>query len=113
MLYKIMTLRMHDIPDKFQQYDHGILENLKKYKQFHPPTYDLSKIKVPVFLHYASNDWMADPRDVNRLYMELGNPVGKIRVPYETFGHLDFAWAKDGKELLYDELIGLIEQFRT
>ncbi|XP_043269207.1 uncharacterized protein [Venturia canescens] len=98
---------------EFQQYDHGFWGNWKKYKQLRPPRYDLSKVKVPVYLHYSTNDWMADPTDVDHLYRELGNPVGKFLVPHGSFGHLDFAWAKDAKELLYDELISYINKYKN
>ncbi|XP_043269208.1 uncharacterized protein [Venturia canescens] len=96
---------------KFQQYDHGWVKNWRKYKSLRPPLYDLSRIKVPVSLHYASNDWLSDPRDVDHLYRELGNPIGKFRVPHESFGHIDFLWAKDGKELLYDKIVSLMKKY--
>lgn len=85
--------------------------NLKKYKRLRPPVYDLSKIKVPVHLHYSSSDWFASPRDVDRLHKELGNPVGKFRVPHEKFAHLDFLWANDGRPLLYDKIVGLMKKY--
>lgn len=51
-------------------------------------------------------------QDVDQLYKELGNPFGKFRVPHEQFNHLDFMWAKDVKELLYDKILSLMTNFQ-
>lgn len=45
---------------KFQQYDEGtILANMRRYGTAKPPEYDLSKVKVPIYLHYGLNDYLA------------------------------------------------------
>lgn len=51
-------------------------------------------------------------QDVEELYKNLGNPFGKFRVPHEQWNHLDFMWAKDVKELLYDKIISLMTHFQ-
>lgn len=50
-------------------------------------------------------------QDVDKLYKELGNPYGKFRVPHDKFNHLDFMWAIDVKDLLYDKILSLMTQF--
>lgn len=107
-----MKSRYYIFTGKFQQYNHGIIGNLKKYKRLRPPVYDLSKIRVPVSLHYGQNDALTVPKDVERLYKELGNPIGKFKVPNDKFAHLDFVWAKDGKRLVYDKIVSLMERYR-
>ncbi|EZA48594.1 hypothetical protein DMN91_011689 [Ooceraea biroi] len=99
------------LPGKFRQYDYNILGNLKRYGKLTPPSYDLGKIKVPVSLHYGTNDWLVNVKDVDKLYRSLGNPYGKFRVPYKKFNHLDFMWAIDVKELLYDKILSLMTHF--
>lgn len=47
-------------PGKFRQYDYGLIRNNKKYGSSVPPNYELSKIQVPVSLHYGVNDWLAN-----------------------------------------------------
>ncbi|XP_020279760.1 lipase 3-like [Pseudomyrmex gracilis] len=96
---------------KFKQYDHGIIANKKIYNQVKPPNYNLKKIQVPVVLHYSKNDWLANVKDVENLYTELGNPFGKFLVPDKRFNHIDFMWAKNGKELLYDYILDQMKQF--
>lgn len=44
---------------KFQQFDYGVIQNLKIYNSVEPPNYDTSKISVPIVLYYANNDWCA------------------------------------------------------
>lgn len=92
----------------FRRYDYGRLSNWKIYRSFTPPTYDLFRITAPVFLHYVDVDVFADLRDVNRLFRELGRPVGLFRVPHDTFSHLDFMWGTGAKTLLYDRTINLM-----
>lgn len=43
---------------RFQQFDFGRKRNMKHYGQDRPPMYDVSKIKVPINLFWAENDWM-------------------------------------------------------
>lgn len=45
----------------FQQFDYGYIENLWKYGSMHPPEYNMSNIKAPVYMYYAMNDWLAVP----------------------------------------------------
>lgn len=92
----------------FRRYDHGLLANKRQYGSFKPPKYDLSKVKAPVFLHYADQDPLAHVKDVTRLFKELGRPVGLFRVSVSKFSHLDFMWGIDAKNLIYDRVINLI-----
>ncbi|EFN82798.1 lipase 3 [Harpegnathos saltator] len=97
---------------KFRQFDYGFFGNLGIYNRIFPPKYDLSKIRVPISLHYSSNDWLADVEDVHQLYKELGKPFGKFRVPHDKFNHLDYMWAKDVDTLLYDKILSLMTRFK-
>jgi len=44
------------IVDDFYNYDYGMVENYKRYRQKTPPSYDLKKITAPMILFYAAND---------------------------------------------------------
>ncbi|OXU22918.1 hypothetical protein TSAR_015664 [Trichomalopsis sarcophagae] len=95
----------------FRQFDHGWWGNFKKYSSFTPPSYKFENVKVPVALHYAVNDWLSHPKDVEKIYSKLPNPIGKFRVPHEKFNHLDFVWAKDVKTLLYNKVLSLLARY--
>ncbi|KAG7296058.1 hypothetical protein JYU34_021155 [Plutella xylostella] len=99
------------IADKqFRRYDLGRRKNRKRYGSRSPPTYDLKKITTPVFLHYSLSDPLAHVRDVDRLWRELGRPVGKFMVNMQSFSHTDFMWAIDARALIYNRVINLIWQ---
>ncbi|KAJ2950012.1 hypothetical protein O0L34_g11349 [Tuta absoluta] len=93
----------------FRRYNHNMLTNWFKYGSFTPPDYDLSKITAPVYMHHVDNDVFADLRDMDKLWNQLGNPVAKIRVPYDGFSHLDFAWGQHAKSVLYDNTVEIMK----
>uniref|UniRef100_A0A1E1W343 Lipase domain-containing protein n=1 Tax=Pectinophora gossypiella TaxID=13191 RepID=A0A1E1W343_PECGO len=98
------------ISDKgFRRFDHGWLTNRRLYGSRSPPSYDLSKITTPVFLHYSDNDPLAHVEDVFRLFRDLGRPAGLFRINMSKFSHLDFIWGIDARTLLYDRTINLIK----
>ncbi|XP_049873917.1 lipase 3-like [Pectinophora gossypiella] len=98
------------ISDKgFRRFDHGWLANRRLYGSRSPPSYDLSKITTPVFLHYSDNDPLAHVEDVFRLFRDLGRPAGLFRINMSKFSHLDFIWGIDARTLLYDRTINLIK----
>ena len=59
---------------RFQRYDYGADENMKRYGSETPPEYDLSKIKVKTALFTGDVDTLADPEDVEWLEDESGLP---------------------------------------
>nr|AOH73340.1 lipase 11 [Lygus lineolaris] len=93
---------------KFTMYDYGRSTNRKVYGSSSPPEYDLSKITVPIHLHYSLNDWLAGVESVEKLHRHL--PQSKlVEVPLPAFNHLDFMWAKDVRPLLYDNMIAMLK----
>lgn len=87
---------------RFCQYDHGTTHNLHIYGQSTPPDYNLKNCTAKVLIMYADQDTLAAAEDVRRLPRELSNVVEIHRVDAETFNHVDFIWATDAKELVYD-----------
>lgn len=47
---------------RFQQYDYGAKKNLEFYNTTYAPSYNLTKLNVPLALFYADNDWLAAPK---------------------------------------------------
>ena len=61
---------------KFQKYDFGIEENLKRYNNFEPPEYDLKAIQgVPIALFCGLKDRLASQGDYQWLKEQLGEAV--------------------------------------
>lgn len=99
---------------KFQQFDTGCSKNKRGSEECNAVAgaqeYDLSKITVPIDLHYADNDWLASPQDVQHLASKLKGAVDVIRVPFPKFNHIDFMWAKDVYNLVYASVINSLKE---
>lgn len=94
----------------FRRYDYGThLANFLHYGSFTPPSYDLSKVTSPVYLHYSTGDPLAEVPDVETLFSELGNPMGMFLVPLEKFSHVDYMYGINAKELVYDEVVNIMK----
>lgn len=87
---------------RFCQYDHGMNRNLRIYDRATPPDYNLKNCTAKVAIIYADEDTLATTKDAKRLSKELPNVFEVHRVNDDTFNHVDFIWASDVKELVYD-----------
>ncbi|CAK9828239.1 Lipase 3 [Anthophora retusa] len=94
----------------FRQYDYGEAENMLKYNSLEPPSYDVSKLKVPHTIFCASNDWLSQLVDVDKLISKLSIKPTVYKVPYERFNHLDYLFAKNVSKLVYEPLIRMINE---
>jgi len=76
-----------------------------------PPLYDLGKLKANVALFTATNDYLADPDDVQKLIRELP----KDRIVFEknipAYSHIDFIWGIDAKDLVYKDILDLFSKY--
>ncbi|XP_024883675.1 lipase 3-like isoform X1 [Temnothorax curvispinosus] len=95
----------------FRNYDYGIAENYKRYKQKTPPSYDLKKITAPIILFYSTNDVVILEENVLELGKRLPNVLLTEEVPFKLFNHVDYLWAIDAKILLYDRVLELLQKF--
>ncbi|XP_076684092.1 lipase 3-like [Andrena cerasifolii] len=96
---------------KFQQYNHGLIDNLKKYGTISPPDYKLQNIEIPIYLHYSSNDEFVHTLDLRTLYRNLPN-AQKFLVPDRWFTHIDFLWSNHVDTMVYNKVLGLMERHR-
>lgn len=103
---------IHD-SGNFQQFDYGQAENQRRYGQALPPSYSLERISTPVALFYANNDWLAGPVDVANLFNRLTKTsIGMFKVPNDNFNHVDFLWGNDAPEVVYKQLVMLMQRYR-
>lgn len=89
----------------FSQYDYGLHRNLHIYHHAVPPDYNLKHCTAKVAIIYAEQDTTVAAEDIIRLPKELSNVVEIHRVDDDIFNHIDFVWATDAKELVYDYII--------
>lgn len=99
------------ISNDFRKFDYGSAGNIERYGVETPPSYALENVVAPVSLFFCEEDWLADPKDVDRLYKRLGNVVDLYKVPFEQFNHADFLIAKDVKTLVYKRVLKVLTSF--
>ncbi|KAL1489957.1 hypothetical protein ABEB36_013880 [Hypothenemus hampei] len=86
--------------------------NYQKYHQSSLPVYNLSLVDYPVTLHYGDGDTLVTAEDLAFTETKLPRIIGKFRVPYKHFNHMDFMIGTDAKDLVYKELISLMNKHR-
>jgi len=97
--------------NKYQMFDYGPTENTKRYNQKTPPLYDLSKVKTKVALFSATNDYLADPTDFQRLKSELPKNSIVKELNIEEYSHIDFIWGLNANEKLYKVILELFANY--
>lgn len=98
---------------KFIQYNYGPQKNMKIYGSDNPPEYDFTKIQVPIELFWAENDFLAQRKDVMKLYRKHPRKVNFYIIDEPLFNHLDFIWSTEAKKLIYSKLLPLMEKYRN
>ncbi|KAL0130338.1 hypothetical protein PUN28_002165 [Cardiocondyla obscurior] len=98
------------LANDFRNYDYGIVENYKRYKQKTPPSYDIKKITAPIHIFYAENDMIVAEESILELEKHLPNAFTQ-KVPYKLFNHVDFVMAIDAKTFVYNSILKVIQKF--
>ncbi|KAJ8675728.1 hypothetical protein QAD02_011514 [Eretmocerus hayati] len=111
LIFSVIGYPPQQFNREFRHFNYGPQENLRLYNSRVPPKYDLSKIQVPIGLFYGDNDFISVPKNVARLYEEIPNKIGSIRVEHAHFNHIDFLWGIDAPKLVYRRLIELIDRY--
>lgn len=97
----------------FQNFDYGPEENMKRYGNNTPPSYNLENISAPVVMFYAQNDWLAGYQDVKKLYTNIPAQAaqGLYKVELDEFNHVDFLWGIDASELVYKKMFEIMKNY--
>eukprot|EP00490_Sorites_sp_Unknown_P009423 CAMPEP_0114690858 /NCGR_PEP_ID=MMETSP0191-20121206/66162_1 /TAXON_ID=126664 /ORGANISM="Sorites sp." /LENGTH=245 /DNA_ID=CAMNT_0001981289 /DNA_START=439 /DNA_END=1176 /DNA_ORIENTATION=- len=100
--------------NKFQMFDYGSpTKNEQIYGPNYPtpPQYNLSMITFPTGLYSGTDDWLADPTDVNKLISLLPQQSIVQQIVVVGFAHLDFVWGMKAPEKVYFPMISQIEKY--
>ena len=93
---------------KYTMMDYGRDENMARYGQAEAPIYDLRTFSIPTAIFSGSNDWMADPIDVQKLYDSI-DPQYIVHSDVQAdYAHLDFVWATNAAERIYTQVQALL-----
>ncbi|ODM93978.1 Lipase 3 [Orchesella cincta] len=100
---------------RFQKYDYGAVENMKRYNSAQSPEYDLQKITTPTYFFYGENDNLAPPNDVQITAKKMKSGVlkGNYKVLNKNFNHLDFFMAKDADKLVYNRILTTMKRYKA
>ncbi|XP_054743363.1 lipase 1 [Anastrepha obliqua] len=97
---------------RFAPYSYSSNKNLALYKEHIPPRYNLSLVTVPTYVYYSSNDLLCHPSDVEAMYKDLGNPIGKYLIPAKEFNHMDFLWAMNVRKFVYARMLRVLGKIK-
>ncbi|XP_065317697.1 gastric triacylglycerol lipase-like [Gordionus sp. m RMFG-2023] len=92
----------------FRKYDLGYFKNLQVYGAFKPPSYDVTQMTVPTMIFWGLKDWVADPKDVNKLIPLIPKLVGNYK--FENSNHYDFVFGMNAAKDYYSIIIKTILQ---
>lgn len=89
----------------FARYDYGRSKNIRRYGQFKPPNFDLSRIpkSLPMWMGYGANDDLADLTDFQHTLRELESQPELLYL--ENYGHMDFLMGVTANRDVYDDMI--------
>ncbi|KAK9870871.1 hypothetical protein WA026_009829 [Henosepilachna vigintioctopunctata] len=95
----------------FRHYNHGPLENVKRYGTPFPPIYDIQKIQTPIYIVYSIADWATTEKDAWNLYNKLPKLYrhGIRRINMKSFNHIDFVFGKNARRVVYEDLLLVIK----
>ncbi|GFO02255.1 lipase, partial [Plakobranchus ocellatus] len=91
--------------NEFRKFDYGEEENMRKYNQKTPPTYQPSKMQLPVAVFRGGQDSLANPTDVSWLMPEL-RVTHDILVSW--YNHFSFIIGVDADERIYSHILKII-----
>ena len=78
-----------------------------------PPQYEVNGVEVPTGLFIGEEDWLATPEDVNKhIRGVMHDEYIVVDKTIPRWNHMDFVWGKRAKELVYDDLIDLINKYK-
>uniref|UniRef100_A0A8C8YNT9 Lipase n=1 Tax=Prolemur simus TaxID=1328070 RepID=A0A8C8YNT9_PROSS len=94
---------------KFQAFNWGSpVQNEMHYNQPTPPYYNVTAMNVPIAVWNGGNDWLADPQDVGMLLPKLPHLIYHKEISF--YNHLDFIWAMDAPQEVYNEIVSMLAE---
>lgn len=93
-------------------FDYGnSTNNINIYGYPNPPNYNLTKVTMPTALYSGTDDWLADPTDVNHLIKDLPQSTIIDQQVIVGFAHLDFVWSIYAAEKIYYPMLTHLNKY--
>jgi hypothetical protein len=76
-----------------------------------PPLYHLGNITTPTALFFGADDYLGDPKDVQRIIDEMRPGVIVSAQEQSNFAHLDYTWGVDAHTYVYSGVVSLMAKY--
>ena len=86
---------------------------MQKYGQPNPPNYPIELITANMYIYYGLSDTSANYKDIQRLRHRLSNIKLFHEVPDPYWGHLDFIFARQVKEIINNPVIKICMDYES
>eukprot|EP01102_Stenamoeba_stenopodia_P023063 TRINITY_DN9816_c0_g1_i1.p1 TRINITY_DN9816_c0_g1~~TRINITY_DN9816_c0_g1_i1.p1 ORF type:complete len:662 (+),score=136.39 TRINITY_DN9816_c0_g1_i1:41-2026(+) len=97
----------------FCKYDYGKDKNREVYNSPKPPSYDVSRINIPIAIFSGGSDKFTRRVDLGRLLQELRPNCIVYHQHEPIYGHMDFIWGEDAHIKIYPKVVDLINRYST
>lgn len=77
-----------------------------------PDDFELSRINIPISLHYSPIDKFTNPTDVNRLISKLSHTIDFVQTVDSPFNHMDFVWSKYAVSIVYSKILDFFSKYQ-
>ncbi|XP_066476492.1 lipase member M-like [Tiliqua scincoides] len=94
---------------QFKYFDYGS-KNKEFYNTTTPPFYKIEDMIVPTAVWYGGHDIIATKEDIELLLPRIPHLVYQKYIP--SWNHVDFIWGLDTPELLYHDMLLLMQQYK-
>uniref|UniRef100_A0A914CBE6 Partial AB-hydrolase lipase domain-containing protein n=1 Tax=Acrobeloides nanus TaxID=290746 RepID=A0A914CBE6_9BILA len=96
---------------KHLAFDYGRKENMIRYGRPTPLAYNISRIRVPMYLYYSDADWLATSSDIQEYLLPNLNKLWLREAKnLNDFNHNDFLWGLRAPTEVYRPIIDIILQ---
>lgn len=98
---------------EFRKYDFGKEKNIQKYGFEEAPLYDVDKLMdfdIEKYLYIGDKDYLANLDDFQYLLEKLPKNSTSTHI-IEDYAHLDYVWATDSPQLIYNQIINILETY--
>ncbi|XP_066475693.1 putative lysosomal acid lipase/cholesteryl ester hydrolase [Tiliqua scincoides] len=94
---------------QFKYFDYGT-RNKEVYNMTTPPFYKVEDMMVPTAVWYGGNDFVVSKKSVEKLLPRISHLVFQKYIP--SWNHIDFIVGLDAPELLYHDMLLLMQQYK-
>lgn len=94
-----------------QETSHGFFGKYMRNSKI-PRNFRLSRITIPISIHYSSSDRLSNATDVDILIPKLKNTVFVQRIDTPKINHIDILWGEYSAALIYSNILNIFQMYQ-